>query len=515
MTYLFNANANATSVVTYNRADSNTQMDTAGRLRVAQSGQQWWSIPSVDADGDLRYQNQSSGTAATVTFVQNTAGVYLTSGTDSTGVTIRASRRRHKVRPGASHVWSCSANFDGVQTNVTKRLGMFTNFNGMFFEVTDDLYVVIRRRLSDGTLAEERVKRTDFNLDKLDGAGPSGYNFNYSTSAAITAHISTTSIAIGATTVWQAVYATTAANNFRLGTKVTVSGVLPVTRNDSPMVTARTSTSITLVYNANPGGVSSLTNAVLTQSSLHMYHSWYFDFEGHRSTHCRFGIMGPQGPDIIHAFDLGNQFGTAFENAPALMERSEVRNTGAVDHLPSLTVHGVSYNVEAEIELNPGFGAARTTVPITYAHAGTAEYPVLGIALRAGEPYQRADLQLQSFGIVDAGNSKANTDPGVFQWRLVLNPTISSNVTTSVAIGKASQQLTYHTSATITGGIELMNGYGGTMSMVDTKTSLNFLNMGSNLDYTDSDKVVLIVKQIEGGAADAKIYAAMNFIESL
>jgi hypothetical protein len=39
--------------------------------------------------------------------------------------------------------------------------------------------------------------------------------------------------------------------------------------------------------------------------------------------------------------------------------------------------------------------------------------------------------------------------------------------------------------------------------------------MGSNIDYTDSDKVVLIVKQLEAGAADAKLYAGMNFIESL
>jgi hypothetical protein len=489
-------------------------MDTAGRLRVAQSGQQWWYMPSVDADGDLRYQNQSSGTAATVSFVQNSAGVYLTSGTDSTGVTIRASRRRHKVRPGASHVWTCGANFDGAQTSVTKRLGMFTNFNGMFFEVTDDLYVVIRRRLADGTLAEERVKRSDFNNDKLDGAGATGYNFNYTTSASITAHVSTTSVAVGATTVWQTVFATTQADHFKLGTKVSVTGVTPTTFNDCPMVTARTNTSITLAYSTNPGSFTSLTSAILTQTSLHMYHAWYFDFEGHRSTHVRFGLMGPQGPDVLHVFDLGNQFGTAFENAPALMERAEVRNTGAVIHLPSLTVHGVSYNVEAELELSPGFGAA-SAGPVSFTSNGQLT-ALIGLGLRSGEPYQRADMQVQSIELVDATNNASNKDFATYRWALLLNPNVTgSGTTTSINIGKTTRYWNYSTGTTVSGGIVLLQGLMTSQANADTKTALNFLNMGSNIDYTDADKVVLTLQQLNAGGAVGQIYSTINFIESL
>jgi hypothetical protein len=496
------------------RDDNNTQMDTAGRLRVAQSGQQWWYSSSIDKDGDLRYQESTTGTAAAVSFVQNTAGVYITSGTDSTGVTIRASRRRHKVRPGASHIWTCSANFDGVQTNVTKRLGMFTNFNGIFFEVTDDLYVVLRRRLADGTLAEERIKRSDFNFDKLDGAGPTGYDFTYTTSASITAHISTTSVVVSNTTVYRVVYATADANHFKLGTKVTVSGMLPTTFNDCPMVTARTNTSITLTYFINPGSFSSLTSAVLTQTSLHMYHAWYFDFEGHRSTHVRFGLQGPQGPDVLHVFDLGNQFGTAYENAPALMERAEVRNTGVVDHLPSLTVHGVSYNVEAELELSPGFGAA-SVGPVSFTSNGQLT-ALMGVGLRAGEPYQRADMQVQDIQIVDATNNASNKDFASYRWTLLLNPTVAgSGTTTSINIGKASRYWAYGSGTTVTGGIVLLQGLMTSQASADTRTALNFLNMGSNIEYTDADKVVLTLQQLNAGGAVGQVYSTINFIESL
>jgi hypothetical protein len=39
--------------------------------------------------------------------------------------------------------------------------------------------------------------------------------------------------------------------------------------------------------------------------------------------------------------------------------------------------------------------------------------------------------------------------------------------------------------------------------------------MGSNIDYTDADKIVLIVKQLSPAASDAWIVATMNFIEAL
>jgi len=47
------------------------------------------------------------------------------------------------------------------------------------------------------------------------------------------------------------------------------------------------------------------------------------------------------------------------------------------------------------------------------------------------------------------------------------------------------------------------------------KNLAEILNMGSNIDYTDSDKLVLVVQEISGGTADGQIVASMNFIEDL
>ena len=59
--------------------------------------------------------------------------------------------------------------------NVVKQAGLFTSFNGVFYELTSDLAVVIRRRLADGTLYEKRITRDQFNRDPLDGT-VSNYN---------------------------------------------------------------------------------------------------------------------------------------------------------------------------------------------------------------------------------------------------------------------------------------------------------------------------------------------------
>lgn len=507
---------------TYSRADDNTQLDTSGRLRVAQAGQQWWYSPSVDKDGDLRYQESFVGTGAASVWIQNLAAIHLTSGTDSNGYTIRGSRRRHKIRPAVSHQWYATACFDGAQTNVTKRLGMFTNYNGMFFEVSDDLYVVVRRRLTDGTLKEQRVKRDAFSHDRLDGSAnynPTGWDWTTDTTASLTGWVSTTSVTVGATTVYRVVFTHdgTADEKFTAGDKVEVSGVSPTTFNNTPLITALTASTVTVTYVTNPGSFSSMTSGSIKGNGFLKTNTFFFDFHGGRSSHIRFCVQGPLGPETLHVFDLGNQLGTQYENAPALMERAEILNTGAVNHLPSLTIMQTAFNIEAEAELNPGFGVATNNTYLQYLAANTAEYPIIGVALRAGEPYQRADLQVQGISIMDLNNfGNQQTTPATFYWRLVLNPTLGGTVPASVDTGKATRYWNYTTATTISGGFDLVSGYFNSYSgTIDVRNALNFINLGSNLDYTDSDKVVLVVKQMRGGSQNAQVIATLNFIEAL
>ena len=504
-------------------ADS-VQIDQASRLRVATPQTQWWYMATVDKDGDLRYNESFVGGASSI-FVQNLASVNLTSGTTSvSGQVIRASRRRHKIIPGLSHEYTGVFNWDGQQANVLKRIGIFTQFNGYFFELsgTNAMNAVVRRRLPDGSLVEERVNQTAWNGDKLDGTGPSGENWNALTqTAAIIGWVSTTPIAIqNDGNVYNVVYTLSAGQvqNFRQGTKATITGITPSTYNAIATIsnTDTATNRLTATYLYNPGvSASNASAGSMVQTGYHMQHTYWIDFMGGRTNRIRFGKSSDYGKIVLHTFRFDGLLGTAYENAPTLTERKEVSNFGSVTTLPSFTVMGNAFNIEAAVDITPNFNMARNDAGVAFTTEGVSEYPLLGLALRAGEPYQRADIQLQNLYITDTANLKSNNDKAAFSWRIVLNPSIQGTLPTPTNIGKASRQWAYTTANSVSGGIDLIGGYGISQLAESFPTALNFINMGSNIDNTDSDKIVVVAKLINKGTDPSSLYATMNFVEAL
>jgi hypothetical protein len=523
---LVGASANTPPEVSF--ADT-IQMDTTDRLRTSVQGQQWWYVPSVDKDGDLRIQEKIQGANATSTFIQNLASVRLSSGqfysanTQLTGTVVRASRRRHKTRPGVSQEWLGIVNWDGLQTNVVKRIGMFTNYNGIFFEATGTVVnAVVRRRLTDGTLVEDRTPHISWNKDNMNGSGPSGYNWNTSQNitANVTSVVSTANVAIsGDGTIYQVVYQLPTGEESRIpvGKKVTLTGLTPAAFNDTGLITNVDTVNhrVTVAYIVYPGTYVSASNAKLTNTPFHQMHNYWWDMSGSRTSRVRFGIYTDAGKICVHEYKAG-EIGTQIVSAPALMDRKEIINVGQpVDFLPSLTVGGSAITIETQSEINPGFGVAQSNVAITLNKNSDVgkEYALLGVSIRAGEPYQRADVQVTGIQMVDIGNINSQ-NAGIIQWRLVLNPTVSA-VPASKNLGKATRMFDYAQGTTITGGIDLIGGYSQASITQDVRTALNFLNMGSNIDYTDSDIVVLAAKLIVGGTDNSSILGTISYLEDL
>jgi hypothetical protein len=511
--------AGVPTLVKYINTSNNLQIDMTQRLRVSPPTQSWWYAPTVDKDGDLRYIESNVGVNSGSIFVQNLSSINMSSGTASNGSFNRISRRRHKMRPGSSMLAAFSINWNGYvpDGNVTKRVGVFTNYNGIFYEMTNDLQVVIRRRLTDGTLVEKRVARADFNIDKLDGTGETGYDLRpvALNTANITAFVSKTAVPItGDGTVYRVVFTVNDPSQFYISQKGRITGLSPTLYNGTVMVTAISGNNITVVYNIDPGSFDSVGSGSFAHSAFHNQYTFGFDYNGNRATSVRFFMDGPLGRVAIHQENFGGQLSTPFSNAPAISTRYEIFNTGSPGRLPNVTCSSEVINIEAESELNPGFGVATNNTPVVYSKNGTATYPVLGVALRAGEPYQRSDLQLQSVTFADIANINQQNS-GVFYWRLVLNPTIGGTVPASIDIGKSTRYWKYTAATTVSGGTDLLSGYAQSTQQFDVRASLNFINLGSNIEYTDSDKIVLVVQQLVGGTSDAQLVATINFVESL
>lgn len=153
--------------------------DAFGRLRVSDTYTlgDYRHVYAIDPE----FYNVTSGVGATTVFISNKACVDLVSGISTNGYCIHQTRKYHHYLPGKSQQIFSSFTFGSAKTNVTKRSGYFDDKDGIYFEQQGDgtLSFVIRS-YATGVVSERRVTQSQWNKDKLDGSGPSGYNLDLS-----------------------------------------------------------------------------------------------------------------------------------------------------------------------------------------------------------------------------------------------------------------------------------------------------------------------------------------------
>ena len=88
----------------------------------------------------------------------------------------RQTKRVQRYIPGRQGEVSMTMIFGTPTTGIRRRIGMFDELNGFFFEDSGDgtYRCVLRRNSALGVVDEESFARDDWNVDKLDGTGPSG-----------------------------------------------------------------------------------------------------------------------------------------------------------------------------------------------------------------------------------------------------------------------------------------------------------------------------------------------------
>lgn len=117
-------------------------------------------------------------TSGVVTYLSNESAVKLEVGSGANDFCLRQTYKYFPYIAGNSQRILLTGNFQDKETGRVKRIGYFDNSNGLFFELaSDDLYCVVRSSTS-GSVVDTKVKRTSFNIDRLDGTGPSGVTFD-------------------------------------------------------------------------------------------------------------------------------------------------------------------------------------------------------------------------------------------------------------------------------------------------------------------------------------------------
>ena len=153
------------------------QQDAFGRLRVSEAFTLGDYKHTYGIDPNFRDTYINGGT---VTHTANQACARLATTSNTSSRAIHQTKMYHNYMPGKSQLIKTTINFYAATTNVTKRTGYFDDLNGIYFEQNGAgvLSFVIRTNTSGTASDARRIVQADWNNDKCDGTGASGFNLD-------------------------------------------------------------------------------------------------------------------------------------------------------------------------------------------------------------------------------------------------------------------------------------------------------------------------------------------------
>lgn len=151
-------------------------IDAFGRLRI--------SNPLTIFDSQNRYQkdnqfDESTATGGTVTYSLDESTVNMNVTTSSGSEVVRQSYRVMPYQPGKGLLFMGTFVMAAAQANLLQRVGYFNPDNGVFLQRSGSTVSFVLRTNTSGTPSDARtVNQADWNGDKLDGTGDSGYTLD-------------------------------------------------------------------------------------------------------------------------------------------------------------------------------------------------------------------------------------------------------------------------------------------------------------------------------------------------
>jgi hypothetical protein len=154
-----------------------TNTDAFGRLRVSQPYTLFDSQNRYAADNQFDVSTTGTGTT---TFLPNEAAVKMEVTGAGVGSVLRQSYRSFPYQPGKGLLVLATFVMDSsMSLNLTQRVGYYNDQNGVFFQRVDGIYSFVLRSYVTGSVSNVRtVNQADWNGDKLDGTGDSGFTLD-------------------------------------------------------------------------------------------------------------------------------------------------------------------------------------------------------------------------------------------------------------------------------------------------------------------------------------------------
>lgn len=150
-------------------------LDAFGRARSSQ--------PFTLFDSQNRYAknnlwSETTAGAATITYDANASTVQLNVTGASGDEVVRQTYRSFSYQPGKSLLTFNTFVMPTANTNQRIRIGYFNTQNGVFLERDGTAVYLTRRTYVSGAAVDTRVAQADWNTDKLNGTGDSGFTLD-------------------------------------------------------------------------------------------------------------------------------------------------------------------------------------------------------------------------------------------------------------------------------------------------------------------------------------------------
>jgi len=155
--------------------DGSTAYDAFGRLRVS-NPLTIFDSKNVMSKNTL-FDESLSGSGG-VTYTANKSTVNLNVTEVSGDKVIRQSKRVMSYQPGKSLLNLNTFVMNTLTANLKQKVGMFDANNGIFFYADGETLKIVRRTYVTGSAADTEKSQSEWNGDKLDGTGKSGYTLD-------------------------------------------------------------------------------------------------------------------------------------------------------------------------------------------------------------------------------------------------------------------------------------------------------------------------------------------------
>lgn len=156
--------------------------DPFHRMRVAEPTTIFDSKQLWDAQPLFWDDQEVSGSGTSSAHSTDTASTTLSVSATTAGRRVRQTFQRFNYQPGKGQLALMTGTFGSSASGITRRIGLFDDNDGCFFNQVSGAFNVTIRSSTSGSPVDTDIPQASWNIDTLDGNGPSGITLDLSKS---------------------------------------------------------------------------------------------------------------------------------------------------------------------------------------------------------------------------------------------------------------------------------------------------------------------------------------------